>query len=388
MVTYDWRLSFVNLEIRDRLFTRLKTQVELMKLIHSKKVVFMSHSYGTQLLLYFLKWAESQQGGKGGDSWVDTHVHAICNIAGSLLGVPKSFSAILSGEMKDTSQLGGTLNELLEFWSVSSRKQRVDLFRTWHSLFTMLPIGGAEVWGDDGSTPEEPSPQGANRSNLFAPPLVNGLFAHVEETCADANVNAANLRNFLKNELTGSGSMPLNMSFGYSKTPSANDHNPLKWHNPLEVRLPYSPNLTIYSFYGVGKPTERGFRYRCNQKFKYSFVINTNYNEDTWINGVRFSEGDGTVPLISLGYLSAKQWRTRSHNPAGSKIITHEIAHNPHWISPRGGDFTGDHVDILGNYVLNEALVKIACGSTVQQHFISNIQSISEAVYDRLENSQ
>jgi hypothetical protein len=100
-----------------------------------------------------------------------------------------------------------------------------------------VSLGGAEVWGDDGSTPEEPSPQGANRSNLFAPPLVNGLFAHVEETCADANVNAANLRNFLKNELTGaifyyfelyafeleqciftgSGSMPLNMSFGYSK---------------------------------------------------------------------------------------------------------------------------------------------------------------------------
>jgi phospholipid:diacylglycerol acyltransferase len=41
-----------------------------------------------------------------------------------------------------------------------------------------------------------------------------------------------------------------------------NQLNPVKWINPLETRLPLAPNMKIFCFYGVGKPTERAYFYR------------------------------------------------------------------------------------------------------------------------------
>jgi hypothetical protein len=32
------------------------------------------------------------------------------------------------------------------------------------------------------------------------------------------------------------------------------------------------------------------------------------------------SAGDGTVPLLSLGYVCADVWRKPAHNPAGIKV--------------------------------------------------------------------
>ena len=36
------------------------------------------------------------------------------------------------------------------------------------------------------------------------------------------------------------------------------------WYNPLESRLPWAPNMTIYALYGVGKETDRVYFYRRN----------------------------------------------------------------------------------------------------------------------------
>ena len=45
--------------------------------------------------------------------------------------------------------------------------------------------------------------------------------------------------------------------------------------------------------------------------------------------GVRTSDGDGTVPLISTGLMCYKGWRTKRLNPAGIPIISREYTHNP-----------------------------------------------------------
>lgn len=37
---------------------------------------------GSNVLMYFFKWVESEHGGKGGKRWVDKHVHTFVNIAG------------------------------------------------------------------------------------------------------------------------------------------------------------------------------------------------------------------------------------------------------------------------------------------------------------------
>lgn len=42
---------------------------------------------------------------------------------------------------------------------------------------------------------------------------------------------------------------------------------------------------------------------------------------------MRKGDGDGTVPLVSLGLHCNKQWRTKELNPAGFRVVTHEIAH-------------------------------------------------------------
>ena len=45
--------------------------------------------------------------------------------------------------------------------------------------------------------------------------------------------------------------------------------------------------------------------------------------------GVRASDGDGTVPLLSLGALCARHWREPRLNPSGMRVVSREFAHEP-----------------------------------------------------------
>lgn len=79
-----------------------------------------------------MKWVESKQGGGGGAQWVDRHVHTFVNIAGPLLGVIKSATSYISGEMHDTAELG-PLEGVLFGTSESAALYRLNrrrLFRT------------------------------------------------------------------------------------------------------------------------------------------------------------------------------------------------------------------------------------------------------------------
>ena len=52
---------------------------------------------------------------------------------------------------------------------------------------------------------------------------------------------------------------------------------------------------------------------------------------------MRKGNGDGTVPLISLGLHCRKGWRTKALNPAGFPVVTHELKHDavPMYQDPR-----------------------------------------------------
>lgn len=41
-------------------------------------------------------------------------------------------------------------------------------------------------------------------------------------------------------------------------------------------------------------------------------------------NGIRYSDGDGTVPLLSLGALCRGGWRGAELNPGGLQVVTRE----------------------------------------------------------------
>lgn len=133
--------------------------------------------------------------------------------------------------------------------------------------------------------------------------------------------------------------MHSNYSFGIERDPeviAANDKDHRKWTNPLEVRLPKAPSMSIYCLYGVGKETERAYFYQ-NGGFEHDEAptamestcqdpecvdetprqpLDLPLSRRVWIDGsvtlpdthepkvrsgVVFGDGDGTVSLLSLG---------------------------------------------------------------------------------------
>ena len=65
--------------------------------------------------------------------------------------------------------------------------------------------------------------------------------------------------------------------------------------------------------------------------------IDDDYESATQDAGVRKGNGDGTVPLVSLGLHCRKGWRTKALNPAGFSVVTHELKHDavPMYQDPR-----------------------------------------------------
>jgi phospholipid:diacylglycerol acyltransferase len=256
---YDWRLSYPNLEVRDQYFTRLKNHIEVGKEVTGQKVVLLSHSMGSQVLYYFFHWVEAEGYGNGGSSWVDDHVEAWINISGCMLGALKDVPAVLSGEMRDTVQLNAFAVYGLE--KFLSRHERAELFRAMPGISSMLPIGGDAVWGNMDGAPDDHE----NQNFTF------GSFLNFKETNSSSttprNLTVDEALPYLYNHTEKWYSDQILRSYSQGvahskKKVEENQLNPLKWINPLETRLPHAPNMKIYCFYGVGKPTERAYFYR------------------------------------------------------------------------------------------------------------------------------
>ena len=411
---YDWRLSYGNLEVRDQYFTRLKSYIEMAKKIQGKKVCLLSHSMGSQVLYYFFHWVEAEGHGNGGPNWVEEYVDSWINISGCMLGAAKGFPAVLSGEMKDTAQLSPFAVYGLE--KFLSRHERAELFRAMPGISSMLPIGGNAVWGDSSGAPDDREGQDYSFGNFmtFRESAVKddpeALFRYAENLTAEGMLPYL----FGQSESWYRDLLLSNYSHGVATSRAeveANQKDPGKWINPLETRLPLAPNLKIYCFYGIGKETERAYFYKrdTDPGTKTNVTIDTSYsifpaNEAAPANmsasqtgpdlgkthpieeqgdpeaqegstahtsthtakvdhGVVMGEGDGTVNLLSTGYMCTRGWTDiKRYNPAGVKVTTYEMPHEPDRFSPRGGPNTGDHVDILGRSSLNDLILKIAGG--------------------------
>ncbi|CAO3681968.1 unnamed protein product [Rhizopus stolonifer] len=411
--SYDWRLSFMNLEVRDGYFSKLKNTIELSKKQHGKKSVIVTHSMGGNMFPYFLKWVESQKHGQGGNKWADDHIESFVNIAAPLMGVPKAVTSLLSGETRDTMALGSFGAYVLE--KFFSRRERSKLMRSWMGGASMLPKGGEAVWGVGGSAPDDeedekyqsfgnmisfvPRPEGFNENSTDIPsgsedPIVRNYT--VQETIQ-----------LLTKSSDAKFAKHLHSNYSYSITTSPkqlklNDNDPTKWSNPLESRLPNAPNMKIFCFYGIEVPTERSYYYAvmdenpeqvCDdsnntaecateQNAESSSKLATESNTaplpvrtpelhiDATISdpfqrietGIRFSNGDGTVPLLSLGYMCAPSGGWRKHanlyNPGHSPIVLREYKHelSSSKLDVRGGYKAADHIDILGNWEMTVRL--------------------------------
>lgn len=375
---YDWRLSCASLENRDHYFTRLRSHIETAVLTSNEKVVLVSHSMGSQVLFYFFHWVEAS--GNGGPGWVDKYVGSWINVSGSMLGALKGLPAVLSGEMKDTAQLNAFAVYGLE--KFLGKDERCEIFRSMPGASSMLPKGGNAVWGNKTWAPDDQPGQTVSFGTFIN-------FKESNSTQSPSNLTVEeSISYLLEHSDTWYKDQVLdNYSHGVAHTSAEvedNERDHRKWMNPLETRLPLAPNLKIFCFYGVGKSTERSYFYREDQDPNSSLnvTMDTSLMMGAVDHGVIPGEGDGTVPLLSNGYMCSKGWHIKRFNPAGVKIKVYEMPHEPDRFSPRGGPNTGDHVDILGRSSLNDLILRIAGGKgdQIEENYVSNIREYSERV--------
>ncbi|GAA6018214.1 hypothetical protein JCM11491_005636 [Sporobolomyces phaffii] len=425
MNSYDWRLSYYNLEVRDRYFSRLKATIEFNLNVNEKKTVLVSHSMGSTVLLWFFKWVESPQYGNGGPDWVDKHVSDWVNIAGTLLGVPKAMSALVSGEMRDTVEVNIAGAYLLE--KFFSRSDRAKLFRSWAGAASMMLKGGNDVWGDENSAPDDPPNSNLTGGRLyyFRPEKFENT-SQVNSDTVYPNLTLNDATSFILEKVPPAYQQMLasNFSFGFEKNEEQlikNNDDHTKWSNPLEVQLPKAPNLTITCLYGYGKETERAYFYQqggyehdetptiesdpnapiclepnstdCTPRPPLDLPLSRKVYIDGSVtladehepkvrSGVVFGQGDGTVSLLSLGGMCVEGWKRKKYNPGGVNVVTHEILHSPMAFDPRGGPTTADHVDILGSSELNDAILEIVSGNreNVKEQFHSDIREYARKI--------
>ena len=374
-----------------------------------------------------------------------------------MLGVPRSASCTISGEMKELAQLGRLEAFLVE--KLLSRKERVSLFRNWPGAFCMIPKGGEAIWaatcsssnlqqvkeenGGEGSvckhvpyvsiTPHSVTPprdeKAVNEQQLLECYWSDASQSEAEPDDHDTTAKPSNacipLRSYsfddqwwlLKQFLPSAFYRRIRALYSTGIAASAqeaalNDHRANTWHNPLESRLPTNaPHLVIYSLYGVGIPTEKSYKYgviegeqqlfskkktkktqidnqQSDRKGEWEwclkktpnvnadipsethlpFLLDTTQNdpEKELSCGIHCVDGDGTVPTLSLGLMSAHIWRHYKHlNPTGIKTIVREYIHQPpSKLGDRlsgGGPRAADHAGILNNAEALTDIIKIVC---------------------------
>lgn len=375
VASYDWRLAYGDLEKRDGYFSKLKRHIEQSKDHTGKKTVLVGHSMGSQIIFYFLKWVEANRHGNGGKSWVNDYIDSFVDISGSMLGTPKAIVALLSGEMKDTVQLNALAVYGLERFF--SRRERADMLRTFGGLLSMLPKGGDAIWGNHDGAPDDQA--------VVAETINDGVtfgsfirFKRALSELSSKNLTISDSIDYLYSQAPPwfRKRSEEHYSFGLARTPqevAANDDIQSKWVNPLEVALPYAPDMKIYCFYGVGKPTERSYYYQEETEKNVSQLnVSISQNDP---NSVILGQGDGTISLVT--HTMCHRWKdpNSKFNPAGIPVKVVEMLHQPDRLDIRGGAKTAEHVDILGRTELNELVLRVAAGvgHEIQEKIHSNI---------------
>ncbi|KAI8819358.1 Phospholipid:diacylglycerol acyltransferase [Fimicolochytrium jonesii] len=417
LAAYDWRLSFKNLELRDLYFTKLKSTIEIAYKHaimnggdeNAAKVMIASHSMGSTVFLYFINWIRAQHG----DEWNAKYLAGWINIAGTLLGVPKAAATLLSGEMRDTAQLNAAATSLLDYFF--SREQRVKLFRSWGGMASMLPYGGEALWGNAFSfAPDElhsDKPSFGAMVDVGSSPT-DSRTSDSKSSKPKFHLTASNMTAFIDHHSKDGTELYWSddYSYGIAKTKEQlqdSKKDSRAWTNPLLTPLPkFGKNFKIVCLYGTGLQTERKYFYKLETPSDGTRSNNDTFPEEgnadmhidqsqsdaasNTVYGVQTTDGDGTVPLLSLGYMCQHGWKQKRYNPEGVTVITRETREDPSRRSGilnslpkvRGGPDSPDHVDILGNYELTEDILRLVSGQdeNVVDRIYSEIDKISERV--------
>lgn len=386
---YDWRLAYLDLERRDGYFSKLKKQIEITNELNKKKSILVGHSMGSQIIFYFMKWveAEGELYGNGGPTWCNDNLEAFINISGSSLGTPKAIPALISGEMRDTVQLNALAVYGLE--KFFSRKERVEMLRTFGGVPAMIPKGGDLIWGNHTHAPDDPT--NTLETNSSDATIIGdksksfGTFINYNDgnETIDYTLNESIDQLLEISPDWFSNRVKEQYSFGIEQDVEElkkNNHLHSKWSNPLEAMLPNAPDMKIFCFYGVGKPTERAYTYtKAAPHTNLTMTIDLDLPDPVFLG-----DGDGTVSLMTHSICHEWQKGSKSRfNPGNISVTITEIQDDPDRFDIRGGARTADHVDILGSAELNEMVLKVASGhgDEVQNRYISNLREIVQELH-------
>lgn len=54
-------------------------------------------------------------------------------------------------------------------------------------------------------------------------------------------------------------------------------------------------------------------------------TMSATHAEENLRNGVFLTDGDGSIPLLSLGSMCVNGWQQRRFNPSGMRVVTREF---------------------------------------------------------------
>lgn len=340
MLSYDWRLPLRDLEHKDRYFSRMALEIEKLVKLNGERVLIVTHSFGSKIWFYFLQWTAEHFS----ESWIEDYISVTYNIGGVFLGVPKAVAATLSGDTRDTAQLGA-LSTLLD--TLLPPSDRSALFSGWGSLVDMLPQGGTDCW-------KSPLLFLNERSML-----VNETLEFLFNT--STMVHHADHR---KGDRSALRCPP-------GKTDARSCYRDT-WTDPTKIALPKMGSSQIWCSYGVGIPTEKGYHYTTdsgnmtdNTRFRIEKALHL--HDGQVVNGIFLDDGDGTVPLESLGTMCSIGWRVGTKlNPDGAVVKVRQLMHGEDYsVLSRAGAAGGssvDHVDIMGNRQVVRDILLLALG--------------------------
>lgn len=369
MASYDWRLAFADMENRDRYFTKLRQQIETLVSLNGKKAVVVAHSMGGNLWHYFMQWVTHRHG----RTWVDRFVSAEVMVSAPLLGLPKAYYSMLTGDNRDFVAMGAGFSAVVDYFF--GLQKRRDLWRTCSSLALIMPIGGERLWGppvaqrplvylDNVSITADEAydllgmPKALER---IAPWLREGM-----RRARPVKPPAASLQSGRVPPQGGAG-VPFDVPEHF-------------WANVLASPLPYAPSLRKYAFYGIGVATEHA----AHLEEVGDDVETPRYGirrEATPDVGFYLGDGDYSCPTMTLGLMCIKGWLDDERNPSGTRCTSKEYHDKPTTLiaggSFRGGPASGDHIDLLGNDELLTDVLTIASGGQVEERILSNIREIA-----------
>lgn len=226
------------------------------------------------------------------------------------------------------------------------------VFRTWPSLYAMLPYGGSLLWGNATAMVRK----GGEALPVDA---ALELLAEALEASDVPQAGVAEVRRM-------ASSRPRNKPQWLGRLARGKT---LAWDDPF-APLPAAAGLRVVCAWGAGMDTETAYDYT-----ERDGLLQLDLSAPD--AGVTVTDGDSTVPLMSLGWHCRQGWKGDALNPAGAAVTTREYPHSHAPFTLQGGGGSSAHVDILGNQDFILDLLRLAAGEAVTERIFSDVDAVT-----------